>query len=132
MIALYILLPTVIILIIWLVLRKKWKALLWTVIGLIVIAIAGWFFLLHIVSEAFGEKCENNRVWKIENHVLVEKKCIGFAGPHYYPVYLYKDNKEIDHSFFVNDSTCMIKFKPDVGDTLTFNICEMKLEGKKN
>lgn len=131
MILLYFLLTLVIALIIWLGLRRKWKTLLWTVVSLIVVVIAGWYLFLHIVSEAFGAKCEDNRVWKIENYVIIEKKCIGFAGPHYYPVYLFEDSKEIDYLLFINDSTCVLQFKPDGGDTLTFDICEMKLKRKK-
>ena len=110
------------------IIRRKWKALLWTVGCLIVLIVAGWYLFLNIFSEAFGTECENNRIWEIEQYEIVEKSCIGFAGPHYYPVYLYKDKKKIDQLTFIPDSTCVIKFKPESGDTLIFNICENKLE----
>jgi 4-amino-4-deoxy-L-arabinose transferase-like glycosyltransferase len=127
MIELYILLILLFALIVWLIVRKKWKTLLWTVVSTIILVIAGWYLFLHIVSEAFGAKCEKNREWEIENYVIVEKKCIGFAGPYYYPVYLYEDNVELDQLLFINDSTCVVKFKPDERDTLTFDICDLKL-----
>ncbi len=114
--------------IIWLAVRKRWKALLWTVGSLIVLIVAGWYLFLHIVSEAFGAKCEDNQIWEIEEYVIIEKKCIGFAGPYYYPVYLYKDNKKVDDLLFIEDSACIIHFTPDLEDTLTFDICEKKLK----
>lgn len=110
------------------IIKRKWKALLWTVGSLVVLIMIGGYFFLKILSEAFGTECEINRKWKIEKYEIVEKKCIGFAGPHYYPVYLYKDNKIIDQLTFIPDSTCLIKFKPEGINTLTFNICENKLE----
>ena len=128
----YILLTVILVIIVWFVLQRKWTALLWTMAILVVIVIAGWFLFFRFASEAFGAKCENNRVWKIENYVIIEKKCIGFAGPTYYSTYLYKDDEEIDGRAFINDSTCMVRFKPDAGDTLTFDICKMELKGKMN
>jgi hypothetical protein len=127
MIELYILLILLLAWIGWLIVRKKWKTLLWTVVSIFILVIVGWFLFLHIVSEAFGEKCEKNREWKIENYVIVEKKCIGFAGPYYYPVYLYEDNVKLDQLLYINDSLCLVKFKPKESDTLTFDICELKL-----
>lgn len=118
----------ILILIVWMIIKRKWKALLWTVGSLVVLIMIGGYFFLKILSEAFGTECEINRKWKIEKYEIVEKKCIGFAGPHYYPVYLYKDNKIIDQLTFIPDSTCLIKFKPEGINTLTFNICENKLE----
>jgi hypothetical protein len=110
------------------IIRRKWKALLWSIGCLIVLIVTGWYLLLHIVSEVFEPECDNNRVWEINQYKIIEKKCIGFAGPHYYPVFLYKDKEKIDKLTFIPDSTCVIKFKPDTGDTLIFDICEKKLK----
>ena len=128
MIILFIIAIPILTLIIWMLVRRKWKALLWILGCSILLIIAGWYLFLHTVSEAFGAKCEDNRKWKIEEYVIIEKQCIGFAGPLYYPVYLFKDNKEIDKLLFINDSTCLVNFITDKGDTLTFDICEKKLK----
>ncbi len=101
---------------------------MWVIVSLAVVVIMGWYLFIYIVSEAFGPKCEENRVWKIENYEIVEKRCIGFAGPYYYPVYLYEGNKEIDRLLFIEDSSCIVNFTTEAGDTLKFDICEMKLK----
>jgi len=110
------------------IIQRKWKALLRTVVSLIIFIVIGWYFLLYIVSEAFGSKCENNRIWEIEEYQIIEKKCIGFSGSYFYPVYLYKDSEIIDKIIFIQDSSCLIKFKPEIGDLVTFDICEKKLK----
>jgi hypothetical protein len=77
-----------------------------------------------LVSEALGPECNNNRTWRIDQYEIIEKNCVGFAGPHYYPVYLYNEKKKIDELPFIPDSTCIIKFIPQTDDTITFNICK--------
>lgn len=110
------------------IIKRRWKTLLWTVGSLVVLIVIGWYVFLNILGEAFGTDCKINRKWTIGQYEIVENQCIGFAGPYYYPVYLYKDDKKIDQLAFIPDSTCMVKFKPEGLDTLTFNICENKLE----
>ena len=118
----------ILILLVWMLIKRKWKALLWTVGSLVVLIVAGWYAFLYILGQAFGTDCKIHRKWTVGQYEIVEKQCIGFAGPHYYPVYLYKDNKIIDQLTNIPDSTCLIKFKQEGIDTLTFNICENKLE----
>lgn len=110
------------------IIRQKWKAVLWIIGSLVILIVTGWYLFLYVVSAAFGPECTNNRIWKIDGYEIIEKKCLGFAGPHYYLVYLYKDKRKIDELTIISDSTCLIKFKPENSDTLTFNICENKLE----
>ena len=118
----------ILILIISMIIKRKWKALFSTIGSLLVLVVVGWYLLLHVVSEVFGLECDNNRKWEIGEYEIIEKKCIGFAGPHYYPVYLYRDGERIDQLTFIPDSTCIIKFKPDTGDTLTFDICKKEMK----
>lgn len=127
---LYFIIILILTLIIWLVVRKKWKAVLWTLGSLIVLAIAGWYLFLWFVSAAFQNKCETERTWKIEDYEIVEKRCIGFAGPPWYPIYLYQDNKEIDYVNSTSDS-CLVKFTNELGDTLEFDLCDEELKRKK-
>lgn len=110
------------------IIRQKWKAVLWIIGSLVILIVTGWYLFLYVVSAAFGPECNNNRIWKIDGYEIIEKKCLGFAGPHYYLVYLYKDKRKIDELTIISDSTCLIKFKPENSDTLTFNICKNKLE----
>ena len=131
MIILYFIISLFVAFFVWLGLRRKWKTLIWTLIILFIVIITGWFLFLNIISKAFGSKCEENRVWTVENYMIIEKKCIGFAGPSYYPVYLYKDGKEIDQLIFIKDSACILEFKSSSGDTLTFDICEKKTDKLK-
>jgi hypothetical protein len=95
-----------------------------------VLAIAGWYLFLWFVSAAFQNKCETERTWKIEDYEIVEKRCIGFAGPHWYPIYLYQDSKEIDYVNSTIDS-CSVKFTNELGDTLEFDLCDEELKRKK-
>ncbi len=132
MIELYILLTLILVLLVMLGLRKKWKALLWSTAFILIIGITGCILFVYIFSEAFGAKCEDNRVWKIENYRIIEKQCIGFAGPYYNRVSLYENNKRIEGHSYMNDSSCIIKFKPDLTDTLIFDICDMTLEQNKH
>lgn len=127
---LYFIIIPILILIIWLVVRKKWKALLWTVGCLIVLAIAGWYLFLWFVSAAFQIECETESTWKIEDYKIVQKRCIGFVGPPWYPMYLYHKNKEIDHVNYKEDS-CNVKFTNQIGDTLQFDLCDEKMKEKK-
>ncbi len=82
---------------------------------------------MKIISQSFKTECENLKVWKIENYEIVKRRCLGFAGAPYYPVYLCKNDKELDYLTFTEDSTCILKFKPTENDSLIFDICEMKL-----
>lgn len=107
--------------------KRKWRYLLLTVGSLLFLTLIGRYIFLNILAEPFGTECETNRKWKIEQYEIVEKRCIGFAGPHYYPVYLYKDNKKIDQLTLILDSTCLVKFNPEGLETLTFDICENKI-----
>jgi|GEM_PF-6998478 len=108
--------------------KKKWKALFWTVGCLAILIAAGLYFLFYSVSATLEPECDNNRIWEIEGYRIVEKKCIGFAGPPYHPVYLYDGSKRIDELTFIPDSTCVIEFKSQLAETLTFDICEKKLK----
>ncbi|MCY2686789.1 hypothetical protein [Salinimicrobium sp. TH3] len=130
MILLYFIIIPILIFIIWLVVRKKWKALLWTVASLTVVGIAGWYLFLSFVSAAFQEKCETVKIWEIEGYEIREKSCIGFAGPPWSPIYLYQKDTEIDYVNYKTDS-CLVEFTTEIGNTLQFDLCEEKMTEKK-
>lgn len=76
------------------------------------------------MRESFGPRCEFKSTWRIQGYEIVEKQCIGFAGPPYYPLYLYK-NKNKNQIDYVNykDDSCTVKFIEKNEDTLYFNLC---------
>ena len=83
----------------------------------------GYLFFINLFASAVKEKCELRREWKIENYYLIEKQCIGYSGPNYFPIYLYQNGKEIGQSL-IEDSSCVVQFANEKGDTLEFDICE--------
>ena len=97
---------------------KKFK------ITLIIVAvlIAGGYYMLKIFGEAFGADCEKSQNWTFKNYTIEEYKCLGWAGPPYYPLYLYKNGKEIMGTGHKLDS-CTIRFISQKDLYLKFNIC---------
>jgi hypothetical protein len=132
MTALSLLLTLGVALTLWLAVKRKWKALLWTLFSFVLIFIAAWYLFLHFASQAFKEHCQDDKTWRIEQYVIIKKRCLGFAGPPYYPVFLYKEGVEIDHILYMEDSTCIVKFKPNADDTLTFDICDMRMRKQED
>ena len=68
-------------------------------------------------------KCEEIKNWKIGDYKIVKSKCLGPAGPHYYPLSLYKDNKFLGENGFQKD-TCTTTFQADNDLYLIFDICQ--------
>jgi len=95
-------------------------------VTVVIVGIGGWNILLHFVSAASREKCDTNKVWEIENYKIIEKQCIGFAGPYFYPVHLYKNNTEIDQIAYKSDS-CIVEFSDKDGKTLRFDLCSNRM-----
>jgi len=112
----------IIALIIWLGLRKKWKVLLWTIVTLVLLILVGGYFYLKILGEAFGADCEKSESWTIGEYKIQEYKCLGWAGPPYYPLDLFKNNKLIKHGGSRKDS-CTIAFSAQNDLYLIFNLC---------
>lgn len=71
---------------------------------------------------AFRQECKEEKVWEIENYKIIKKRCIGLAGPPFYPVYLYKDNVEIDHKTFQSNS-CIMNFNDSDDKIIQFDLC---------
>jgi energy-coupling factor transporter transmembrane protein EcfT len=126
MIIYYIAIGLVLVTIIILIIYKKWRTLL-SFLGIILVIVFGSILIIYHFASAIKDKCEIHREWKIDNYYIVEKQCIGFSGPNFFPVYLYKDGKEIDKSFIM-DSSCIVQFVNNKKDTLEFDICEKILK----
>tara|TARA_R110001592_G_scaffold9723_1_gene51432 strand:+ start:2508 stop:2900 length:393 start_codon:yes stop_codon:yes gene_type:complete len=125
MIILCIILIPILILIIWLIVRKKWKKLILTIVGLTTLIILGWYLFLGLIA-AFKNNCEITGKWEIGEYEIIKQSCIGFAGPPWNEVYLYQDNKIVDKILNKSDS-CIVKFQNSTGDSLQFDLCDHKM-----
>jgi hypothetical protein len=90
---------------------------------LLVLVVAGGYVTLRIFGEAFGTECERSSSWTINEYRIQEYKCLGWAGPHYYPLDLYRDDKKISEGGHKIDS-CTIRFIPANDVYLKLNICD--------
>lgn len=81
---------------------------------------------MEFFGEAFGTDCEKSKSWTVNDYKIQEYKCLGWAGPHYYPLYLYDNEKKISENGYKIDS-CLIRFKPQKDLVFVFNICDNQL-----
>jgi hypothetical protein len=103
--------------------KRGLKKTLIVISVLLVLLVAGGFVALRIFGEAFGTDCERTSSWTINEYKIQEYRCLGWAGPHYYPLDLYKDNKKLSEGGYKVDS-CTIRFSPTNDVCLKFNTCE--------
>ena len=71
-------------------------------------------------------KCEDVQEWKIENYKIVESRCLGYAGPPYYPLAVYDGGKSLGNTGFRKDD-CTITFQATDDLYIIFDICKSKL-----
>jgi hypothetical protein len=71
-------------------------------------------------------KCEDVQEWTIENYRIVESRCLGPAGPPYYPLSVFKGSKSLGTTAFQKNS-CTITFQAKSDQYLFFDICNNKL-----
>lgn len=72
---------------------------------------------------ALRTECTERRSWVIGSYHIQEYYCIGFSGPPWYPVDLYKDNQKIANKLIKTDS-CTVLFKKENEVHLRFNLCD--------
>ncbi len=93
---------------------------------IIVFALIGGYVALKIFEEAFGTDCEESNRWTVESYEIQEYRCLGWAGPYYYSLYLYEHGKEIAGNGHKLDS-CTIRFIPRKDLYLKFNTCSKQV-----
>ncbi len=71
-------------------------------------------------------KCEEMESWEIEGYKIIRSKCLGPAGPHYYPISVYKDSKLLGENGFQKDS-CITAFQARKDLYILFNVCQKSL-----
>jgi hypothetical protein len=94
------------------------------ILGIIFIGvlICGYYFL-NILGDAFGAECEKTEKWIVQEYELQEYKCLGWAGPHYFPIDVYKNGSKIANDVIKKDS-CLIRFEKQRGIYIDLDICE--------
>ncbi len=107
--------------------NKSSKFFLYTFLVLLLLLFVGGYFVLKILGDAFGEKCEEVNSWNIQNYEIKKLSCIGWAGPPYYPHYLYKNGEEIARSTRIIDS-CNVTFRSKKDLVLLFNSCTKEIK----
>jgi hypothetical protein len=97
------------------------------------IILIGGYFALKTLRGAFGSECELTKEWTFQEYQIKEYRCIGWAGPPWYPMDIHKNGKEIATNVIRQDS-CVIRFRKNKEQYVDLNICEnsvTKIEATK-
>ncbi len=100
---------------------------------LIVGILIGGYLVLKTIGKAFGSDCELTKEWTFQEYLIKEYHCIGWAGPPWYSMDIYKNGKEIATNIIRQDS-CTIRFRKNKEQYVNLNICEnliSKINAKK-
>ena len=97
------------------------------ILTILVLILIGGYFALKTFGEAFGEECNKTKNWTIQEYRIQEYSCLGWAGPKYYPLYLFKNGKEFPSAGYRIDS-CLISFNVKKDLHLKFDICQKRIE----
>ena len=106
--------------------KKKILILIFLILSIIFLLL--WNFYIQPFFKAVKEDCKENKIWKIENYKIIEKKCLGLAGPHFYPIYLYEQNEQISQGIYLKGSQCLIEFKIELNKKILFDKCNCKFK----
>lgn len=105
--------------------RKQLRILAISITALCFLGFIAWKVFLAIIGSAFGTECEPHRSWTIEEYTITEQRCIGWAGPAWFPLQLYRDNKEIS-AVNARSQRCIVTFELENGESLFFDTCKQK------
>lgn len=114
--------------------NKGLKIALITISIFIILILSGPYIISKIISEAFGPDCEIHNTWIVKEYEIVEYKCLGWVGPHYFPLDLHKNGEYMTTNGVKLDS-CNIRFTPKNGYHITLNTCNhqiTELKAQKN
>jgi len=106
--------------------NKGLKIILIIIAGVVTIIIGALYVTLYTIREAYGSDCENSRQWTVNTYTIQEEKCLGWAGPHYYPLSLIENGTAIANNGHQIDS-CIIRFIPDNDLYIELNICSKQV-----
>ena len=75
------------------------------------VVLVGGYVALRVIGSAYSSECEKSESWSLKEYKIQEYKCLGWAGPPYYSIHLYKNENKIDEHGNKLDS-CRIVFSP--------------------
>ncbi len=110
--------------------RKKFKIPLIVISLILISGLIGTYIFFNLFGKAFGSECSYTNEWNVQEYTIKEKKCLGWAGPHFYRVDLFKNDRKVDTDRFKTDS-CQFVFYPRERIKLVLDICEKKVEKLK-
>lgn len=82
---------------------------------------------LFLLTKAFGAECEETTKWTIEEYEIQEYRCMGWAGPPYYPLDIFKNGSKVADRVIKNDS-CLIVFVQEPGVYISLNNCDNSIK----
>ena len=94
----------------------------------------GGYYFLNMLGEAFGAECEKTKKWTVQEYEIQEYRCLGWAGPPYYPLDIYKNGTEVANNVIKKDS-CVVVFEKEIGLYIYLNRCDNSIQenrAKKN
>ncbi|MET2985943.1 hypothetical protein [Aureibaculum conchae] len=103
--------------------KKGCKITLIIIAFIFIGGLIGGYYFLKKLGEAFGAECELTNEWTFKEYQIKEYRCIGWAGPPWYPMDIYKDGKEIASDVIRQDS-CLIRFRKNKQQYVDLNTCE--------
>ena len=107
---------------------KGLRITLIVVLSVLFLAAVAGAVAVKIIGEAFGTKCEKSRSWIVREYRIQEYQCLGWVGPQYYPLDLYRDGKRISQNGYRVDS-CTMRFIFRNNNFLELNHCASRVEG---
>jgi hypothetical protein len=74
------------------------------------------------VGKAYGTNCDKTQKWQVGDYMIQEYSCIGFAGPHFNRLDIFKNNQLIAENIYNSDS-CKIDFQQKNDLYIKINVC---------
>ena len=97
---------------------------------IIIGGLIGGYYFLKKLGESFGSECELTNEWTFQEYQIKEYRCIGWAGPPWYPMDIYQNGKKIASDVIRKDS-CLIRFRKNKQLYVDLNTCENSVSSFK-
>ena len=95
-----------------------------TVIAISMIFIVGiGFYIIDTIGDAFGADCEYHDSWTVQEYEIDKYRCVGWAGPPYFPLYIKKDGRKLPGIGTRKDS-CTIGYEFHRQSYVELNTCD--------
>jgi hypothetical protein len=75
-------------------------------------------------------ECEDVQEWKIDKYRFVKSDCIGYAGPRFYPISVYINNKR-QPGYASQMDSCKFTWQASNESYLTLDVCDKTIKELK-